>query len=167
MPKLIHFNSKRTHLSIFIQLYTNSGSGTQQTYIGIPTLQAVLTHHQISLRHATCFSILLRYPPCATWPLSKDNPTDVFVCTWCRSNPNSFSQESPDMHCWDLVPTICRGLDWAGPARLVEPQVCLSSGAETLAQCISQFLKVPPPSAFKVVLSRPLHRFTSPAAGAW
>ncbi|KAF4804617.1 hypothetical protein TURU_006029 [Turdus rufiventris] len=36
-----------------------------------------------------------------------------------------------------------------------------------LPKFIFQFLKVPPPSAFRVVLSSPLHHSTFPAAGVW
>ncbi|RMB88083.1 hypothetical protein DUI87_35540 [Hirundo rustica rustica] len=64
-----------------------------------------------------------------------------------------------------LSPTpVCKGLDWAGPARLIDPRVLTIQVA--FAKFTSQFLKVPPLSAFRVVLSNPLHRSTFLAAGA-
>ena len=62
-------------------------------------------------------------------------PNMFFMCTTGTLSPS----------------TVRRISDWAGPARLVDPRVLTNQVA--FAKCESQFLKVPPPSAFSVVLT--------------
>lgn len=52
--------------------------------------------------------------------------------------------------------TVSGGLDWAGPAQVVEPLI-LEPLVLAFAKCRSRCLKVPLPTAFNVVFGSPLH----------
>lgn len=71
-------------MSVWFNVQTMAVTSNEQRYCILFS-----PHNQISLRYTSCCSISLHYPPCATWSLSKDNPTNGFVCTRGRIDPHS------------------------------------------------------------------------------